>query len=285
MYAQLGNIKFEGVKGFTSLEETFGVNYAQHERIQGKPRLESVGDILDTISFSMYLHSSFTNPEEDIEAIRVSMKNREILPLVLGNGRVVGNFVIPSFTKTTQFTDPYGNIIEAILSVELLESFSDDPLNESKKKAAESAFATTARNSNVRSVQKPVLSPGMQMSASVYEMQTSGDLVSQYSASVEKNPATAEYYSGRINDVLGDMEDNIEVINGILESVPDIDNLGPSVPSALSGVFTSIQNMKSVLPISDISSFKIFVSQLSGSVSSLRSASTGISNQSIIRRL
>lgn len=285
MYAQLGNIKFEGVKGFTSLEETFGVNYAQHERIQGKPRLEAVGDVLDTISFSMYLHSSFTNPEEDIEAIRVAMKNREILKLVLGNGRVVGNFVIPGFTKTTSFTDPMHNLIEATLSVELLESFSEDPLNESKKKASENAFATTARNSNVRSIQSPVLSPGMEVSAGVSEMQTSGNLVAQYTASVEKNPATSGYYSVKINETLDSIEGNIQKVGNLIDSDPDIGDLAPSLPSALSGVNTSVQNIKSVLPISDIESFKVLVSQLRASIVSARTANTAISNQSIIRRL
>jgi len=114
MYAQLGNIKFESAKGFTSLEETFGMNYAQHDRIKGKPRLEAVGANLDTVNFSMYLHSQFTTPEDDIEQMRVNMVNNEILPLVLGNGKVVGSFVITNFSVTTMFTDPVGNLIESM---------------------------------------------------------------------------------------------------------------------------------------------------------------------------
>jgi Phage P2 GpU len=73
MYAQLGNIIFEGLKGFTSFEESYAVNYAQHERIKGKPRLEPVGDNLDTISFEMYLHADFTDPDEAIETLRTAM--------------------------------------------------------------------------------------------------------------------------------------------------------------------------------------------------------------------
>jgi len=110
MYAQLGNIRFEGLKGFSNFSHERGVNYAQHELINGKPRLQAVGDNLDSISFGMYLHSQFTNPEADIETLRLSMQNREVLPLILGNGRVLGFFVIPNFSQVNSFTSETGKI-------------------------------------------------------------------------------------------------------------------------------------------------------------------------------
>jgi phage protein U len=143
MYAQLGNIRFEGLKGFSNFSHERGVNYAQHELINGKPRLQAVGDNLDSISFGMYLHSEFTNPEADIDSLRTAMQNREILPLILGNGRVLGFFVIPNFSQVNSFTDPLGNLIEVTLSVDLLESFSDNPLREAELQAINQAFATS----------------------------------------------------------------------------------------------------------------------------------------------
>lgn len=285
MYAQLGNIKFEGVKGFSTLEQAFAMNYAQHERIKGKPRLEAVGSMLDTIAFTMHLHSSFTNPEEDIEAIRVNMLNKEILTLVLGNGAVVGNYVINDFTKNTTFTDPVGNLIEANISVNLLESFSDDPLRDSQKKSIENAFATSSRNSNVRSVQAPHLSRGMVVSDNVSEINSSAKVVNQYVASVDKNPQTAAYYSKKIGESLKGMEDKIAGVNDILSGSPDISALGPDMPVALNRVNTSIQNMKASLPITDINSFKDLASNLQVSTSILQISSVQVDKQAIIRRL
>jgi len=262
MYAQLGNIKFEGAKGFASLEETFGVNYAQHERIKGKPRLEAVGSNLDAISFSMHLHSQFTTPEDDIEQMRVNMVNNEILPLILGNGKVVGNFVITNFSVSTMFTDPVGNLIEASLSVDLLESFTEDPLKDSQKKAVNNAFATSSKNSNIRTVTAPNLSKGMSTSKNVAEIQTSSKIVAQHTASVVKNPQTAAYYSKKINESLRDIEGVMVKVNDTLNSSSDISDLGAEMPFALDGVNTSVQNMKAALPISDIHSFKSLSSSL-----------------------
>lgn len=285
MYAQLGDIKFQGAKGFSSLEQTFSMNYAQHDRIKGKPSIEAVGSALDTISFTMYLHSQFTNPEDDIEAIRVNMINKEILPLVLGNGIVVGNFVITDFNKSTTFTDPMGNIIEANIGVNLLESFSDDPLRDSQKKAIEKAFATNSRSSNVRSVQVADLSRGMVVSNNVSEINSSAKIVNQYVASAEKNPKTIAYYSKKIGESLKDMEGKISEVNGIIENSTDINSLAPNMPAALNRVYTSIQNMKGSLPITDINSFKDLGSNLQTSTSLLQTSSVRVEQQAIIRRL
>lgn len=285
MYAQLGTIRFEGLKGFSSLEETFGVNYAQHERINGKPRLQAVGDNLNTISFEMYLHASFANPEEDIEAMRLAMINREIMPLIMGNGRVLGNFVIPNFTKSTGFTDKSGNIIDATLTVELIECINDDPLLNEKRAAQDSAFATKERNSNIRAVTPAKLSKGMVVTSSVADIKTSGTLVSQHVAAAKQNPDTFEYYSGEIGDTLTDIEENIALVNDQLGASQSLIDLAPGLTDALADVNSRVQDMRAVLPIFDIDSFINFNTQLQTSINNAQAANIGISNQSIIRRI
>ena len=284
MYAQLGNIRFENSRGFTSLEESFAVNYAQHDRIKGKPRLERVGDALDTISFEMYLHSQFTDPEADIDALRTSMQTGEILTLILGTGKVVGNFVIPSFSKSTEFTDPTGNLIAVSLSVELMEAFSEDPLRESGNQAKAKAFATKSRNSDIRSVLPAKLSPATVVTADVAKIETSGIVVRQYADAAEKNPATFQYYSGKVNETLEEIESKITSVQSALDASQGLSNGAPLLPSALQGVYTSVQNIKGILPISDINSFKILTQQLQTAIAGAQLANVYNSNQSIIRR-
>lgn len=284
MYAQLGNIRFEGLKGFSSIEQTYGVNYAQHERINGKPRLQAVGESLDTFTFDMYLHADFTDPETDIETIRLAMVNREVLPLVLGNGNVVGNFVIPAFSKTTSFTDPVGNLIEATVSVELLESYTEDKLRDAKTSAKNSAFATTARNTNVRSVLPPKQSQGMGITSQVSEMQLQATTINTYTAAAEENPATWEYYSGQIDNVLDDMQDSVASVTGALNNAQDLEDLAGSLPIALQAIYSNIQNMKGALPISDINSFKAINNSLYNSTLAAKTENTLLAEQAIIRR-
>lgn len=285
MYAQLGNIRFEGLKGFSDFSHERGVNYAQHELINGKPRLQAVGDNLDSISFGMYLHSEFTNPEADIESLRLAMQNREILPLLLGNGRVLGFFVIPNFSQINSFTDPKGNLIEVTLSVELLESFSDNPLREAELQAIQNSFATSQRNSNVRSVLPPKLSGGMGMTAEISKIQTSATVTGIYTAKIEAVPSRSEYWSGKINKSLTDIEGGLTTVQSILSDASNLQDLAQDMPAALNDVYVRVQNMKAVLPVSDVNSFKILNQQLSGSIANLNSTNLGISNNSIIRRV
>ena len=285
MYAQLGNIRFEGLKGFSSFSHERGVNYAQHDLINGKPRLQSVGENLDTISFDMYLHAQFTDPESDIETLRLSMVNREVLPLILGNGRVLGFFVIPNFSQVNSFTDPLGNLISTTISVDLLENYIAEPLVEAKLQAYNSAFATSNRTSNVRSVLEPKLSSGMGMTAEVYNIETSATLTSMHVDKVVETPSQSDYWSGKINGTLTDIEGSLTTIQSKLSEASQLQDLAEDVPTAINDVYVRVQNMKAVLPITDVNSFKILNQQLNGSVVSLKSANIGVSNNSIIRRV
>lgn len=284
MYAQLGNIRFEGLKGFSSFEQSFGVNYAQHELINRKPKLEATGENLDTINFDMYLHSDFTDPEADILLIRNAITNREVMTLILGNGTVVGDFVIPSASVSTNFTDPNGNLIECTISVELLESFNEDRLKESKKQASKNAFATTARDSNVRSVMSPKISPAGTVSTNVAKLQASDVKIRQYAAASKADPETVGFFSVKTVNSLDDMEKGITDINSALETMPDLVGLSPDIVPALESVYTEIQNIRGVLPITDVDSFILFAQQLSISVQAVKDACVIIFNESIIRR-
>ena len=285
MYAQLGNIRFEGLKGFSSFVHERGVNYAQHELINGKPILQAVGDNLDTISFSMYLHSEFTDPESDVETLRTSMVEREVLPLLLGNGRVLGFFVIPSFSQSNTFTDPNGNLIETTLSVELLEDFSDSPLRKAELQAINNAFATSTRSSNIRSVLPAKLSPGMAISGEISNISTSAKTTDVYIDNVNKNPNQAAYWSGKINKSLTDIEGSLNNVQASLSEALKLQNLAQSMPAAIADLTIRVNNMKAVLPITDVNSFKILNQQLNGSIVSLNSSNLQISNNSIIRRV
>lgn len=285
MYAQLGSIRFEGLNGFSSFSHERGVNYAQHERINGKPRLQAVGDLLDTISFDMYLHADFVDPEASIEQLNVAMKNREVLLLILGNGKIVGDFVIPTLSQVNSFTDPFGNLISATISVQLLEVFNDNPLKESERQAVANAFATTLRNSGVRSVLPPKLSEGMGMTVEIGRIESSAKLVNQYTASAEAVPSRFEYYSGKINSSLSNVEGNISNVQSKLVELQDLQDLATTLPTALDNLNTSVQNMKSALPISNINDFKILNGQLSNSVLLVKTANVDVSNQSVIRRV
>lgn len=285
MYAQLGNIRFEGQKGFSSFSHERGVNFVQHERINGKPRLQHVGDNLDTISFEMYLHSEFTNPEEDIESLELAMDNKEVLTLLLGNGKVVGDFVIPTISQVNSFTDPVGNLISVTLSISLLEVFNDDRLKDSEKKAKNQAFATQTRSANVRTVLTPRPSKGMGLTQDISKINVNSDQINRHIVTIEENPAQSVTFKERILEGLDVIEEYITKIETVLSSAPELAELVPFLPDALVNVYGRVQDLKAILDLGDITEIKSLGINLKKAASIAKDANIGISNNSILRRI
>jgi phage protein U len=122
MYAKLGTYIFKGYKGFKDLEITDAIALAEHPVIEGKPRLQAVGMKLRKIELSFLLHSTFSNPEDDVEALRAFQRRAEILPFLAGNGIPYGNFVIEEIKSGVTQSDNNGNIIGIEIELQLLES-------------------------------------------------------------------------------------------------------------------------------------------------------------------
>lgn len=266
------------------MEETYGIDYAQHARVNSKPRLEAIGETLDAISIEMYLHASFTDPEADIQEIMGYVSDKKVLPFILGNGNVIGTFVIPTFKKQTLFTDPKGNIIEANLTIELLEFYSEDRLADAQRQAVRDSFATSARSSNVRTVEAAKLSPAGAITENIGDIQLEAMTVNEHVLAAESNPNTLDYYSGEINESLDSITDSIQEVQNKLSDAQELQDLATTLPTALQSIYTNTQNMKAALPISDIEGFKVLNRNLQGSVLTAKTANIKISNESVIRR-
>jgi phage protein U len=149
MYAQLGNIRFEGLIGFNTFTKRTEANYAEHARIDGKPRLQKIGDNLDTIRFDMQLHASFSNIEDDLAALRTAQRNGDVLPFVDGKGTLFGTFVIMTIDEMQSQTYKDGTPFLVNLSIELKE-YADELTQAAQGFAAfgakVNAFAQTRSN-------------------------------------------------------------------------------------------------------------------------------------------
>ena len=86
MFAVLGDIEFELITYWDGFEATFGVDYAEHARIGGKPGLQFVGDRLDEIQITLVFHQHYCVPDVELARLRTAMKAHQALALVFGNG-------------------------------------------------------------------------------------------------------------------------------------------------------------------------------------------------------
>jgi phage protein U len=121
MYGQLGNIRFDGLVGWDSFVRRMESNYAEHARIEGKPRLQKIGDGLDRVSFEVQFHAAFCNPSAELAALRSAKIAGEVLPLIDGQGFLYGDFVIQSIEEVQNKTFDDGSVLLSRVKLELLE--------------------------------------------------------------------------------------------------------------------------------------------------------------------
>lgn len=144
MYAQIGNIKFEALAGFSSFQRTSGAKYVEMPLLDGKARLQRTGSDLEQITFGMYLDRAFTNPAAQIALISDHIENGDVLGFTTGTGEYLGKFVFVSMAQTHTKTTTTGEIIGVSLAVVLKEFVDPNPESTKLNEQQSIAFAIDA---------------------------------------------------------------------------------------------------------------------------------------------
>nr|VFK45764.1 MAG: Phage P2 GpU [Candidatus Kentron sp. TC] len=109
-YAILGDIRFE-IRATGAMDARMGVEYAEHPRIEGKPRRQFVGDRADQWRIAMRFSRTFCDPDREFARLEAAMSDHAPLPFVLESGGYKGDFVLSSLSLTLKKTDRFGNAI------------------------------------------------------------------------------------------------------------------------------------------------------------------------------
>ena len=128
MFAQLGDVTFELLGSFASLEETHAAQFAQHDVLAGRPRLQAMGNALTELRFSLKLHWKLGDVDAAYHGLIAAKEAQQAVSLVYGTGRFVGWFVIERLTARTLQMDKNGRTAAREIDVELKE-FVGDPNN------------------------------------------------------------------------------------------------------------------------------------------------------------
>lgn len=146
MYAQLGDIIYEAMVGFQTFDQVKEESYAEHALIDGKPKLQKIGSKLDTINLAIRIHAMFSNPELEINKLITYMERGDILPLIMGTGRIIGDFVINTLNISNKQLTPDGGILWAELTLDLKEYASPDREASAQNAAVNNGFANSQNN-------------------------------------------------------------------------------------------------------------------------------------------
>lgn len=125
MFALLGDVQFDLITYFDGFESQFGADYAEHPLIEGKPRLQFVGDKLDEIRIQLAFHLHYCDPEAELAKLKKALAAHDAMALVLGNGDYKGWFVLTDVQATSKHTDKAGTLIALEASITLREFVGD----------------------------------------------------------------------------------------------------------------------------------------------------------------
>ena len=279
MFAVLGDIEFELITYWDGFEATFGVDYAEHARIEGKPGLQFVGDKLDEIQISLVFHQHYCVPDVELARLRTAMKAHQALALVFGNGDYRGWFVITDVTATSEQTDSTGNVL-AVNATASLREYIGDPKNPLQPPAIRTQVP------GVGAVSGAIPSPSgvvqyvrdgvnyAKQAQSVLQTTISAVRVAQ---KMKDNPAAAltrvpGLMSG-LGNVSGALGQSVPAFNALSESMPD----AVSLARATSDAATYVQQAQSSLSSVDGSNIAAALDAVSGQ---LNSASTTFTRMS-----
>lgn len=127
---RLGDYEFsdwDAPNGWNYKESTA---YAQHGVLDGKPRIQFIGEELQTLSLKFRLHNGWCNPDAKLALLQGMRKSREAFPLQIGSGVFRGNYVVKSVAVDLKDVGTLGKVRLMEVSVELLEDVTPLPTEE-----------------------------------------------------------------------------------------------------------------------------------------------------------
>lgn len=252
MYAQLGNIVFEGLYGFDSFSSWRETALAEHALIDGKPRLQHLGSSLEELSISVYLNAFFCDPEAEIDYIEQARLNGDVMPLITGAGRLLGDFCIKTFTHEVLKTDAQGQIIEARVDLVLLEVYDPDKVAQADADAKAAGFANSANNP-VPVPQRPLIqSQSADVMASVNAVNTQSNAINGNVNNALNNASSIGSAFTEALARLQQLQDNLNKVEAAIARAQDLQNQCQLIAGSIGAVRDAAINLGDKINISDL---------------------------------
>lgn len=286
MFAQLGNIKFEGVKGLDSMSRRRDSILAEHAVILGKPRLQKIGNGLDRYSIVAHFHTAFCVPEDELSALNNYRLSGEILPFILGTGEILGSFVIASLQDDPVAFDGLGGVVDLYVAIELTENYDPDAEATKEAQARDNAPAIRLPTTQpIRDTGGLPPTPAALVSEDFSEASVMAGAIDGDLGKAERIPEREDYYYGRIKKALDKIEDVMSEGTAKLNELSDLTTQFPNLLTSAAAVANAAATFKSAFPPGFISDLKAVNSSLQLSVDNLNRNSAGMNNLITSRKI
>jgi phage protein U len=261
MFAILGdNIVFDVVKQPDALSDKRATNYAQQALVNGKPNLQATDEALIEFTMSVQFHFQFCNPEEEFLKLDNARKRREILPLIFGNGRNEGDFVITTIERTIAQTDSQGNFIEINCNITLIEFANVSTASRQLEQDKKNAFALSSNRPLPANTQSVPTNPALNVAQENQQVKYATNDIDDRSSKIE-------------NDVslVTDIDPDTQLIN---KAQKFVDSLGSYIPKVTAQVAKANNAVGSVNSL--ISAYGAITTESPGITAALTAVTTAL---------
>lgn len=281
MFCQLGNIQFEPITSPDSINRTDTTTYAKHSLASGKPRLQPIANELEEISIGFKLRAEFCNPTQIVLQLKAAKDVFEVMPLIMGNGRYLGDYVLTSLTETPVQCLPDGTVVEMTIQVTLQEYVTPNKVTQQQQAARKRAFAVGNKTPvNTGRVQQPTIPRLATKSVSVIDSESKS--IALQAINFENNVSQRTFIGTDIQRSLDSISKNLtaynEYISTLTDIVPDPDN----ILQAISGMQNAVSNFN--FPISGLDDLRTNNLKLQSATNILKTANSSITYLVLIRR-
>jgi len=121
MFVYLGALRLQGLMAPTSFREQRKYSFAEHPVLQGRPKLQRIGEDLREIDTGFLLHRGYCDPATVIEALRQMAEDQQPILYLLGDGTFVGDYVLHEIVSEVEQLDRLGQAVGIEVSVRLKE--------------------------------------------------------------------------------------------------------------------------------------------------------------------
>lgn len=282
MYAQLGNIIFKGLYGFSDLlfdgEES---NYAEFELINRKPALQYTGTSLLEISANITMNVAFCNITSQLQALKKYKEDGEVLPLLMGNGTYVGDFVIVAvpFSVDDAFSD--GTYKSISLKLSLKEYISINKLEQLQVSARKKAFAVGDKKPIILRSPQPI-SNVKSIAETITATKQSSEKVNSITTEMQTNPNSIN--ADKLLNAAKKGKNDVQTVIDKLTANAEVLANNPSIKTAAEVVLSSFNDVVSNYPFDDIAKTAGANNLLQANTRTFSRSSTSLLQQVIVRK-
>lgn len=275
MLFQLGTKIFDGL--FAPGNWSYSgneANLAEYALINTKPRLQLTGETLEEVNLSFQLRAEYCNPDLEIKDLEARKKSGEVLSLLLGNGEYVNDYVIKSIGKNIIQTFADGTIIEAGITLSLLEFV---PASVEEQQAASDRRTASAVGDKKQSVRRPVQKPTPEAEAHKALMNAENKAWEVANVATDMKNATTptnfiDKVKGKIKQAQTAMDDTRQKITDAQQQINNA-----------TGIITAVNNAKDKLEeINDLMQPPISTQALNNAILNLQTGIRGVDTNATV---